>query len=218
MTVGTRSVLFGAHCAVLHPFLVAAAWWRLYGFPCDPRLWVAFFVHDLGYWGSPNMDGPEGERHVLWGARVMSRLFDRHWIRSRKLGDRVSIPNPLTMTCDAIWGSRTTADDPFPWRSLCLYHSRFWAKRAGRRPSRLCLADKLAIALTPAWLYLPMVRWSGEIHEYMALAQNGRYATMAVSTATERRWYADVQQYVRRWVYEHKDGREDQWTPAPEQR
>ncbi len=51
MTVGTRSVLFSAHQFVIHPWFVAAAWWRLYGFPWAPRLWVAFFVHDLGHCG-----------------------------------------------------------------------------------------------------------------------------------------------------------------------
>lgn len=72
--IGTRSVLIGAHAFYLHPFFVAAAWTKLYGFPFDPRLWVAFFVHDLGYWGKPNIDGAEGERHVEFGARVMGRL------------------------------------------------------------------------------------------------------------------------------------------------
>jgi len=43
-------------------WFVAWGWWTLYGFPFDPRLWVAFFVHDLGYIGKPNMDGPEGTR------------------------------------------------------------------------------------------------------------------------------------------------------------
>jgi hypothetical protein len=33
--------------------------------------------------------------------------------------------------------------------------------------SRLCLADKLAFAITPAWLYIPMARWTGELAEYM---------------------------------------------------
>ena len=75
MKIGTKSVLFGAHCFFLDPWFVAVAWWRLYGFPWDPRLWVAFFVHDIGYLGKPNMDRPEGERHVEVGARIMSFLF-----------------------------------------------------------------------------------------------------------------------------------------------
>ena len=37
MKIGTRSVLFGAHQFATHPWFVAAAWWRLYGFPWDPR-------------------------------------------------------------------------------------------------------------------------------------------------------------------------------------
>lgn len=77
MKIGTKSVLFGAHCFLIHPIFVFVAWTKLYGFPFDPRLWIAFFIHDLGYWGKPNMDGPEGEEHVLFGAKVMHFLFDK---------------------------------------------------------------------------------------------------------------------------------------------
>lgn len=56
MKVGTKSVLFGVHFFLWHPILVFIGWWKLYSFPCDPRLWVAFIVHDLGYLGKPNMD------------------------------------------------------------------------------------------------------------------------------------------------------------------
>jgi hypothetical protein len=76
MTIGTKSILYGAHCFLIHPFIVARAWWRLYGFPWHPLLWLSFFVHDLGYIGKPNMDGPEGKRHPFLGADIMS-LFDR---------------------------------------------------------------------------------------------------------------------------------------------
>ena len=51
MNIGTKSVLFGAHQFLIHPWFVAWGWWTLYGFPWDPRLWVAFVVHDLGYIG-----------------------------------------------------------------------------------------------------------------------------------------------------------------------
>jgi hypothetical protein len=51
MTVGTKSVLFGAHCFLIHGFFVARGWWTLWGFPWDARLWAAFFIHDLGYLG-----------------------------------------------------------------------------------------------------------------------------------------------------------------------
>ena len=72
MRVGTKSVLYGAHAFYLHGFFVARAWWILYGFPWDVRLWIAFFIHDLGYLGKPNMDGEEGECHPFWAARVIS--------------------------------------------------------------------------------------------------------------------------------------------------
>jgi hypothetical protein len=184
MRIGTKSLLFGAHQVLLHPWFVAAAWRRLYGFPCDPRLWIAFFTHDLGYWQSRDMDGPEGERHVELAARWMGRLF----------------------------GSE--------WQDFCLYHSRFYAKRDGQPFSRLCVADKLAIALTPAWLYLPLARATGEIREYMKLAKartaagEPKYASMKLTTSSEARWYADVQVYLEKWVEAHKDGRSDEWTPT----
>ena len=78
MTVGTKSVLFGAHCFLIHGFFVARGWWTLWGFPWDPRLWTAFFVHDLGYLGCGDMDGSQGEEHVQLGAKIMSlqRLAD----------------------------------------------------------------------------------------------------------------------------------------------
>lgn len=200
MKVGTKSVLFGAHCFLIHWLFVAWAWWKLYGFPFDPRLWVAFIVHDLGYLGKPNMDGPEGERHVEFGAKVMYWLFD--WPKN-----------------DPDW-----APVSWEWCDFCLYHSRFYAKRDGRPFSRLCVADKLAIVLTPAWLYLPMARASGEIHEYMALAKartaagEPKYASMNVYHNDQAQWYADVQEYLCRWVEQHKDGRQDTWTPETARR
>lgn len=79
MKVGTKSLLFGAHQFITHPLFLFLAWWRLYGFPADPRLWVAFIVHDWGYWGLPNMDGAEGQTHPELGGRIMARLFGQEW-------------------------------------------------------------------------------------------------------------------------------------------
>lgn len=63
MKIGTRSVLFGVHQFVLHPVLVLVAWLIIYrSFPRFHEL-CAIATHDLGYWGQPNMDGDEGERH-----------------------------------------------------------------------------------------------------------------------------------------------------------
>lgn len=157
---------------MIHPWFVAASWWQLYGFPLDPRLWVAFFVHDIGYWGKPNMDGPEGETHVEAGAKFMGWLFGESWY----------------------------------W--FTLLHSRFYAKKHGRPFSRLCVADKLAIAVTWRWLYLLQANLSGEIREYM----EGKAARTPAGERSQSQWLRDVQNYCRAWAYEHRDGRADEWT------
>jgi len=79
MTIGTRSVLFGVHAFWLHGFFVAEAWRRLYGFPRSWPLWASFFVHDIGYLGKTDIEGPSGGTHVYAGARVMTRLFGPAW-------------------------------------------------------------------------------------------------------------------------------------------
>ena len=62
------------HAILAHPFFVAYAWSKLFGFPLDPRLWLAFVVHDVGYLGKSNMEGPEGQQHVVLGGRIMGWL------------------------------------------------------------------------------------------------------------------------------------------------
>lgn len=115
MAIGTRSLLYGVHCFLIHPFFVALAWYRLYGFPWDPRLWVAFFLHDVGYWGKPNMDGPEGETHPELGAAIVGFLFGPKWrdftlLHSRSYARRLGrSPSPLcaadklVVTCTPWW-------------------------------------------------------------------------------------------------------------------
>ena len=51
---------------------------------------------------------------------------------------------------------------------LALYHSRFFAKRNGSLPSKLCYADKLGTALMPCLLWIILAKASGELKEYMA--------------------------------------------------
>lgn len=174
MNIGTKSVLFGYHCFLLHPFFVLTAWIKLYGFPWNPLLWLSFFVHDLGYIGKPNMDGKEGEIHPHWGACVMG-IFGKKWF------------------------------------DFSLYHSRFLAKKEGAHFSKLCVADKLAIVITPNWLYLPMVNWTGEIKEYMkdaAINSNGEIPIQD----SQLLWINSVKIYVLKWVNEHKELKNDNWT------
>jgi hypothetical protein len=174
--IGTRSVLYGAHCFFIHPWFVALAWWKLYGFPYDPRLWIAFFVHDLGYIGKPNMDGPEGEMHPYRGASIMGALFGHKWFE------------------------------------FTLYHSRFLAKRNGGQYSKLCVADKYAFQLTPRWLYLPMVNWTGEIKEYMKLAESGKYSDENRITTSQVAWHQGVVEYMSLWIAQYKEIKQDTWT------
>lgn len=180
MTVGTKSVLYGAHCFLLHPLLVAWGWTRLFGFPWDPGLWFAFALHDIGYLGRPDMDGADGEQHVVLGARIMGAVF-----------------GPA-------------------WEDECLRHSRYWSRRIGRPISRLCLADKLAFALAPAWLYLPMARWTGELDEYMARSRERQAGDNGftdeelrlIQSSSGKEWLRGLQSYTLRWV----DRNRDQWT------
>ena len=63
--------------------------------------------------------------------------------------------------------------------------------------------------------------WSGEIYEYMKLAESRSLAgeprtkleDMKLATKSQKDWHHAVKSYIRRWVEEHKDGRNDTWTP-----
>jgi hypothetical protein len=176
MKIGTKSLLWGAHCFLLHPFFVAWGWKRLFGFPWDPRLWCAFALHDIGYLDRVDMDGEDGERHVVLGARIMGRLFGPEW-----------------------------ADE-------CYRHSRYWSRRMGLPVSRLCLADKLAFAITPAWLYLPMARWTGELAEYMERSKERQAGDrsfteeelLLLESGRPEDWLRGLQSYTLRWVEQHR--------------
>jgi hypothetical protein len=45
--------------------------------------------------------------------------------------------------------------------------------------------------------------------------QNGntKYSFMSIDHQSQRQWYANMQSYLVKWVNEHKDGRQDTWTP-----
>jgi hypothetical protein len=164
LPVGSRSLLFGAHCFFLHGWFVAAGWWRLYGFPSDIRLWFAFFLHDAGYFLKPNMDGPEGETHPILGAEIMAWLFGP-------------------------W-----------WGEFTLLHSRFYAQRLGLPVSDLCYADKMAICLTPDWLFVWSSRLSGELDEYRQEVKHGKYRGMQADSDDPYQWHRNVQAYLRAWL------------------
>lgn len=218
LRMGTRSLLFGIHQIFLHPLFVALGWWKLYGFPRDPRLWAAFFVHDLGYFGKPNMDGLEGEQHPLLGAAIMGWLFDT---------DSMSpAPSVIGRTfgrlIEILFGAGDAITDGMTWRHFTLYHSRYMARQHHAPFSRLCVADKYAIVLFPQWLYLLSARLTGEIHEYMALAPTrnlvgspGGCLDVSLQGATDMvAWHQTLSTFMRKWVADHRDLTYDNWLPA----
>jgi hypothetical protein len=77
--------------------------------------------------------------------------------------------------------------------------------------SKLCVADKLAFVLTPAWLYLPLARASGELWEYMERSRSRQMGDelftdvewAGVTSTDPRRWLRSLQSYTYRWVQKH---------------
>lgn len=224
MTVGTKSVLFGAHCFAYHWIAVAIAWWRLYRWQpalesgwlpgiVDPRAWFVFIAHDWGYVGRSDMDGPVGEAHPFWCARLASALFDGtaervevEYAEKQVIAEcRLDLPGPPGRGQLFCWVFECA--DLGPWGLFALLHSRHLAKTLNLHPSRLCAADKLSLTYTPWWLYLPGVVASGEVEEYMELAR-ARGAAVGVSHRSKREWYETMRAYCARWAIEHADGRE----------
>ncbi|WP_157373756.1 hypothetical protein [Thermobacillus composti] len=80
--MGSRSLIFGVHQFLWHPYTVYRAWKSLYGRP-NWREFICIIIHDWGYWNSPNMDGPEGRRHPETGARIA------RWLLGQEYGDLV---------------------------------------------------------------------------------------------------------------------------------
>jgi hypothetical protein len=98
------------------------------------------------------MDGEEGERHVEWAAEVAHRLFDNGWISGPGIKSYVA-------------HYRFTSN--YYWMYFCCCHSRFFASRCDRLPSKLCWADKLGFVLMPWWLWYGLGMLTGEYYEYI---------------------------------------------------
>ena len=63
--------------------------------------------------------------------------------------------------------------------------------------SELCAPDKLATALYPWWLYLPLAWASGELGEYVENADCEAARRHGISTASARAWFETVSSYLR---------------------
>ncbi|MDB5053131.1 MAG: hypothetical protein JWM44_1181 [Bacilli bacterium] len=74
MPTGRRSLLFGVHQFIWHPWTVYRAWVYLYGRPTFKEI-SCIIIHDWGYWFCPNMDDEQGQKHPQTGAQIAMKLF-----------------------------------------------------------------------------------------------------------------------------------------------
>jgi hypothetical protein len=172
MKIGTKSLLFGAHQFLVHPATVFLA-----AVVMEKRIpnWkecTCIFIHDWGYWGCPNMEGVEGQKHPEYAANLARKYLD--------VNDDTIAPKDT-------------------YHNLCLYHSRSYSAHWCTFPSKLCWWDKLCVKFDPWWFYLPRVYLSGEIHEYRKEAEN---AGLITKSMTDREWYEWARERMIRKAYD----------------
>lgn len=180
MKIGTKTLLFGCHQFVLHPVYTYVAWKKLYGkFPSIGET-IAIIIHDWGYWGKSNLDGEEGEKHPEWARNVFDKVgcFMRNNIHFDfgvylyELGD------------------------------LCLYHSRFYAKRFEQEPSKLCWADKYGTTLCGKYLWSFLATLGGELKEYMT---NDKYEIYYKGAEDDGKfkWFTEYCKFIKPMIFEN---------------
>lgn len=79
MKMGTKSLLFGVHQFLWHPFTVWLAWIKLYRRLPGFRESVCIFVHDWGYWGCGSMNSGCGAVHPVYAAYLVYPWFGEKW-------------------------------------------------------------------------------------------------------------------------------------------
>lgn len=115
ISIGTRSVLFGVHQFILHPFFVYCAWGRIYGKSPTLKESICIFFHDIGYMGKPNMDGDEGKDHPALGGKIvnyflgkeyanLSRYHSRSYaLKYGKDNSKLALPDKLSTLLYPAW-------------------------------------------------------------------------------------------------------------------
>lgn len=98
------------------------------------------------------------------------------------------------------------------WYYFCLLHSRFYAKKLNLNYSKLCVADKAVIYITPQKLVIFLYKLTGEYKEYMKLSIEGKYKQMNIADPNIIKWDNNVRNYIKAWVKEHKELKADTWT------
>lgn len=208
-TIGTKSVLVGVHQFLIHPILIAIGWWKAYGLEpvrigteeiltnegatvrrgvyahlLEPALWFAFFVHDIGYLGKPNMDGPEGESHPELGAKIVRWFYGDVW------GDF------------CLYHSRYYAKAAGqPVSALCIADK--W----------VIVLEPSVIYIPRAWLSGELTEYITNAHR-RTQDPTGLTATEieAFSAKKAWSWHRGVKVYMRRWLAENAAGQVDTMT------
>jgi hypothetical protein len=80
MKIGTKSLLFGVHQFLWHPFTVLLAWQKLYGRPTLKELFC-ILIHDIGYLHCPDMDGDSGTMHPLRAAEIVNKKWGHDYYK-----------------------------------------------------------------------------------------------------------------------------------------
>lgn len=213
MIQGQRSLLIGVHQFLLHPLLVAIAWIKLYGIPWNPKIWLCFLVHDWGYWFCEDIDGDTGKNHPWFGAYMVQLFCDLKYTEQTHIDDdefanRINIAREQGWTDEVKYNFKsklfTYTVYESRWRDFCLYHSRHIAEEEQVPFSRLCVADKLATALLPTWLFIILATLSGEMKEFeqRAKERDGEYVPSA--TLTRRQWIDKTRAKFRDWAYANR--------------
>jgi hypothetical protein len=180
---GTASILFGVHQFVWHPFTVWRAWRYLYKRNPTAYELIAIICHDLGYWGKPDMDGPEGQTHPEGGAKIA--MYLAYWLarlRGRKYEDAVLIGLIIY--------------------KLSLFHSTHYSQAKGAKVSSLYLPDKVCVLFDPSWFYLLRARLSGELQEYVSNANQRKEAEISFNQPEV--WFAWYRQRMHRKAAEYR--------------
>jgi len=178
MTTGTKSILYGTHQFLIHPFYVFIGWWRLYGFPWDPRLWFCFLVHDLGYLGKSDIEGKTGRQHVEFGAKIAGFLFGKRFYNeclghSRYYATEQNIPlsrlcyaDKLAFVIEPIWlylFKACLSGEIKEYRMTSVQWCPLWASN---RDWHTKLRDRILSQIKEG---LPGVVW---FHSYLSLKSN----------------------------------------------
>lgn len=83
------------------------------------------------------------------------------------------------------------------WGEFTLLHSRAYAKKMGKPVSKLCVADKLATAMMPSWLWITLACITGEVDEYMRQSSVRSVGTL---TGDVRIWFRDMCEDSLKWA------------------